>query len=145
MRLWGSIFLLIFLIYERKIYFKASAEDGFVSTEGVHFMLNGIPFYANGFNAYWLMYLASDKSQRNKVSSAFEEAANHGLSIARTWAFGDGGYFSLQYSPGSYNEQMFQASFHSLFVTFSLLGNMYQYIMETNLINLKIHSTFCVA
>ncbi|XP_075517030.1 mannan endo-1,4-beta-mannosidase 7-like [Primulina tabacum] len=108
MRLWGSIFLVIFLIYERKIYFKVSAEDGFVSTEGVHFMLNGTPFYANGFNAYWLMYLASDKSQRNKVSSAFEEAANHGLAIARTWAFGDGGYFSLQYSPGSYNEQMFQ-------------------------------------
>ncbi|KZV50147.1 hypothetical protein F511_30021 [Dorcoceras hygrometricum] len=109
MGLWGSIFLALFLIFERKIYCKVSAKDGFISTEGVHFMLNGAPFYANGFNAYWLMYVASDKSQRGKISSAFEEAADHGLTIARTWAFGDGGYFSLQYSPGSYNEQMFQA------------------------------------
>ncbi|KAK6115323.1 hypothetical protein DH2020_007592 [Rehmannia glutinosa] len=71
-------------------------------------MLNGTPFYANGFNAYWLMYVASDPSQRNKISSAFKEATNHGLLIARTWAFRDGGYSPLQYSPGSYNENMFQ-------------------------------------
>ncbi|KAF7847078.1 hypothetical protein BT93_L3385 [Corymbia citriodora subsp. variegata] len=71
-------------------------------------MLNGSPFYANGFNAYWLMFLASDPSQRAKVTSAFQEATSHGLSIARTWAFSDGGYMPLQTSPGSYSEQMFQ-------------------------------------
>ncbi|KAK3022090.1 hypothetical protein RJ639_045934 [Escallonia herrerae] len=54
------------------------------------------------------MYMASDTSQRNKVSSAFQEAVNHGLSVARTWAFSDGGYSPLQSSPGTYNEQMFQ-------------------------------------
>ncbi|KAL9331570.1 hypothetical protein ACSQ67_001180 [Phaseolus vulgaris] len=53
------------------------------------------------------MYMASDPSQRNKVSSAFQAAANHGLSIARTWAFSDGEDRPLQYSPGSYNEDMF--------------------------------------
>ncbi|KAL2346312.1 hypothetical protein Fmac_000312 [Flemingia macrophylla] len=84
------------------------ADSGFVKTRGVQLMLNGSPYYANGFNAYWLMYVASDPSQRYKVSSAFQEASNHGLNIARTWAFSDAGYSPLQYSPGSYNEQMFQ-------------------------------------
>lgn len=70
--------------------------------------MNGNLYYANGFNAYWLMYVASDPSQRSKVSTAFHEAASHGLTVARTWAFSDGGYRPLQRSPGSYNEQMFK-------------------------------------
>ncbi|KAL1354858.1 hypothetical protein HN51_006913 [Arachis hypogaea] len=85
-----------------------AAGDGFVRTRGIHFVLNGNPFYANGFNAYWLMYAASDPSQRYKVSSAFHEATSHGLTVARTWAFSDGGYRPLQYAPGFYNEQMFK-------------------------------------
>ncbi|KAK4481454.1 hypothetical protein RD792_012348 [Penstemon davidsonii] len=93
--------------------FKVSAEDEFIKTDGEHFLLNGSPFYANGFNAYWLMYVASDSSQRNKITCAFQGAANHGLTIARTWAFSDGGYIyaPLQYSPGFFNEQMSQAQF----------------------------------
>lgn len=71
-------------------------------------MLNGSPFYANGFNAYWLMYEASDPSQRFKVSDAFRQASTHGLTVARTWAFSDGGYKPLQYAPGSYNEDVFK-------------------------------------
>lgn len=70
--------------------------------------MNGNLYFANGFNAYWLMYVASDPSQRSKVSTAFHEAASHGLTVARTWAFSDGGYRPLQRSPGSYNEQMFK-------------------------------------
>ncbi|XP_054825155.1 mannan endo-1,4-beta-mannosidase 7 isoform X2 [Prosopis cineraria] len=54
------------------------------------------------------MYVASDPSQRFKISAAFREATSHGLTIARTWAFSDGGYRPLQYSPGFYNEQMFK-------------------------------------
>ncbi|KAL5073960.1 hypothetical protein RYX36_012944 [Vicia faba] len=96
--------ILVFLV----LFVEADDDDGFVKTRGVQLMLNDTPYYANGFNAYWLMYFASDPSQRNKVSSTFQEAANHGLNIARTWAFSDGGYKPLQYSPGSYNEEMFQ-------------------------------------
>ncbi|KAF2531528.1 hypothetical protein F2Q70_00031210 [Brassica cretica] len=96
----------------RAIYLKLGADafsrDGFVRTKGVQFSLNGYPYYANGFNAYWLMYVASDPSQRPKISAAFQEASRHGLTVARTWAFSDGGYRPLQYSPGSYNEDMFQ-------------------------------------
>ncbi|GJX64144.1 mannan endo-1,4-beta-mannosidase 7 [Tanacetum coccineum] len=108
-----SIFLILLNIQNNNIFLVTNAtglalNDGFITTRGVHFMLNGSPYYANGFNAYWLMLLASDPSQRHKVSSAFQEASSHGLSVARTWAFSDGGDTPLQYSPGSYNEQMFK-------------------------------------
>ena len=102
---WWGVVLFVLLFFQQVI-----SDDGFVKTRGVQLVLNEVPFYANGFNGYWLMYIASDPSQRDKVSSAFQEAKNHGLSIARTWAFSDGGYQPLQNSPGSYNEQMFQVS-----------------------------------
>lgn len=111
----GLVFFAVLLIQNQGILFKQfveAEEDGFVKTKGVQFMLNGIPYYANGFNAYWLMYMASDQSQRNLVSSAFQQASKNGLTIARTWAFNDGGDRALQYSPGSYNEQSFQVNFH---------------------------------
>ncbi|KAJ7944251.1 Mannan endo-1,4-beta-mannosidase-like protein [Quillaja saponaria] len=100
--------LLAILIHQQCFNVFVEAGDGFIRTRGVHFMLNGSPYYANGFNAYWLMYVASDPSQRYKVSTAFREATSHGLTVARTWAFSDGVYRPLQYSPGSYNEQMFK-------------------------------------
>lgn len=101
-----AVALILFLFVNQKCC--AGAGDGFIRTRGIHFMLNGSPFYANGFNAYWLMYVASDPSQRHKVSTAFQQASSHGLTVARTWAFSDGGYKPLQYAPGSYNEQMFK-------------------------------------
>lgn len=106
------VFFVLCVAVEQSKVLKVEADDGgaFVKTRGVQLILNGSPYYANGFNAYWLMYIASDPSQRNKVSSAFQQASNHGLNIARTWAFSDGGYNPLQYSPGSYNEQVFQVS-----------------------------------
>lgn len=105
------VFLVLLVILEQRIIVQVEADDGFVKTSGVQIMLNGSPYYANGFNAYWLMFLASDPSQRSKVSSAFQDATSHGLNIARTWAFSDGGgYKPLQYSPGSYNEDMFQVN-----------------------------------
>ena len=112
------VFLVLYMILERGILLlpqvEAAAADGFVKVRGVQLMLNGRPYYANGYNAYWLMYMASDPSQRNKVSSVFQKGTNHGLNIARTWAFSDGGYKPLQYSPGSYNEDMFRVSFFFL-------------------------------
>ena len=101
-------FIVLIGILQQRI--SVEADDEFVKARGVQLMLNGSPFYADGFNAYWLMYMASDPSQRNRVSSAFQEAKSHGLSIARTWAFSDGGYKPLQYSPGSYNEDVFQVN-----------------------------------
>ncbi|KAL7223901.1 hypothetical protein ACSBR1_025377 [Camellia fascicularis] len=108
MKHWALAFFIALLIQKQWHHVQVEAGDNFIRTRGVHFMLNGNPYYANGFNAYWLMYVASDPSQRNKVSAAFREASSHGLSVARTWAFSDAGYRPLQYSPGSYNEQVFK-------------------------------------
>ncbi|XP_057794100.1 mannan endo-1,4-beta-mannosidase 7-like [Salvia miltiorrhiza] len=110
---------------------EARGEDGFMRVDGEHLMLNGSPFYGNGFNAYWLMYVASDPSQRSKISSAFEQATNHSLLIARTWAFRDAGDSPLQSSPGSYNQNMFQgldyviseAGKHNIKLILSLVDN----------------------
>ncbi|PKA54629.1 Mannan endo-1,4-beta-mannosidase 1 [Apostasia shenzhenica] len=107
-------------------------HQGFVRTSGIHFLLNGRPFYINGFNAYWLMLVASDPAQREKVSSTFQQASSHGLNVVRTWAFSDGGSnHALQTSPGVYNEQMFvgldfvisEAKKHGLYVILSLVNN----------------------
>lgn len=103
-----TIFLAFFIHRQSFNVLHVEAGDGFIRTRGSHFLLNGNLYFANGFNAYWLMYVASDPSQRSKVSTAFHEAASHGLTVARTWAFSDGGYRPLQRSPGSYNEQMFK-------------------------------------
>ncbi|XP_047320197.1 mannan endo-1,4-beta-mannosidase 7-like [Impatiens glandulifera] len=88
---------------------KVGSSDQFIRTRGVQFIQNGKPFYANGFNAYWLMYIGTDPSERYKVTAAFSDAEKHGLSIVRTMAFNDGpGNRTLQSSPGIYNEPVFQ-------------------------------------
>eukprot|EP00253_Pinus_taeda_P034063 PITA_34063 len=99
----ASLFFLNFLQ-------QASAGgSAFVQTKGIQFSVNGNPLFVNGFNSYWLMTMATDPAQRNKVTSVFEQAAAHGLNVARTWAFNDGQYQGLQTSPGVYDEQVFQA------------------------------------
>lgn len=85
-----------------------AAGGGFVRAQGTRFVINGSPYYANGFNAYWLMTMAADPAQRGKVTSALSQAAARGLSVARTWAFSDGGSNALQSAPGSYNENIFK-------------------------------------
>ncbi|XP_019416619.1 PREDICTED: mannan endo-1,4-beta-mannosidase 4-like [Lupinus angustifolius] len=80
----------------------------FVQRSDTHFILDGKVHFVNGFNAYWLMYEASNSSTSNKVTSIFKEASKHGLNVARTWAFNDGGYRALQISPGYYDENVFK-------------------------------------
>ncbi|KAJ1699759.1 hypothetical protein LUZ63_008271 [Rhynchospora breviuscula] len=110
----------------------SNGNGGFVRTSGTHFVVNGRLFYTNGFNAYWLMYMASDPSDRSKISDTFEEASRLGVNVIRTWAFSDGGYNRpLQVSPGSYNEQMFEgldfviseAKKHGIYLILSLVNN----------------------
>lgn len=88
---------------------SVTAFTGFVETRGKKFVLDGRPLYVNGFNSYWLMVVATDPNDREKVTSAFEEAAARGLTVARSWAFNDGNtYRALQTSPGIYDEQVFK-------------------------------------
>ncbi|GMI69524.1 endo-beta-mannanase 1 [Hibiscus trionum] len=87
-----------------------TSPGSFVQTRGTNFVVDGKPFYVNGFNAYWMMLLAADPSTRNKVTDTFREASKYGMNIARAWAFNDGtDYRPLQISPGSYNEEVFKA------------------------------------
>lgn len=89
-----------------------NVDAGFVQRNGTHFILNGKPHYVNGFNGYWLMNTASDPSTRSMVmTSTFQQASQHGLNVARTWAFNDGGYRALQISPGSYDENVFRVMY----------------------------------
>lgn len=104
---------------------------GFVKTQGTRFVQNGKSLYLNGFNAFWIMYMASDPSTRDKVTTTFQQASKTGMNVARTWAFGDGGYRPLQSSPGVYNEDMFrgldfvisEAKKNGLYVILSLVNN----------------------
>ncbi|KAL8250735.1 hypothetical protein R6Q59_034428 [Mikania micrantha] len=83
--------------------------DSYVQIKGTNFVINGSPFMFNGFNAYWMMNVATDPSQRSKVTQVLQDAANAGLSVCRTWAFADGpDDKALQISPGVYNERVFQ-------------------------------------
>ncbi|KAI3978665.1 hypothetical protein MKX01_015840 [Papaver californicum] len=83
--------------------------SGFVTTKNTQFLLNGAPFLFNGFNSYWMMHIAANPDERNKVSEVFHDASAAGLTVCRTWAFTDGGDLALQISPGVYDERVFQA------------------------------------
>ncbi|KAK8269291.1 hypothetical protein V6Z12_D11G119800 [Gossypium hirsutum] len=112
---WFNSFIVLLVLiltmdFRHGIYYaRADAGGtGFVQTTATKFVINGKPFYLNGFNAYWMMMFASDNSTRSKVTDAFREASKYGMNIARTWAFNDGDYKPLQNSPGSYNEDVFK-------------------------------------
>ncbi|KAL6278333.1 hypothetical protein ACE6H2_021934 [Prunus campanulata] len=76
-----------------------------VQKKGNQFVVNDQPFYVNGFNTYWLMVFAADKSTRGKVTDTFKQASSVGLTVCRTWAFNDGQWRALQKSPSVYDEE----------------------------------------
>lgn len=85
--------------------------DGMVAVDGTQFVVDcGRTIFFSGFNAYWLMMMASDPARRAAVVAAFAQASSRGLNLARTWAFSDGGDQPLQSSPGVYDEAMFQVT-----------------------------------
>lgn len=108
--MWRKSFALVFLfVYAASLMAEARVRSGgFVETRGKQFVKNGKPFFFNGFNSYWLMYMASDPSTRVKVAETLAQASKYGMNVARTWAFNDGGSNPLQRSPASYNEAMFK-------------------------------------
>ncbi|XP_057527626.1 mannan endo-1,4-beta-mannosidase 2-like [Amaranthus tricolor] len=81
----------------------------FVERVGNQFMLDGKPFYINGWNSYWLMDHAVDGFSRPRVKAMLQAGSKMGLTVCRTWAFNDGTYHALQVSPGVFDEQVFQS------------------------------------
>uniref|UniRef100_A0A0D6R9C9 mannan endo-1,4-beta-mannosidase n=1 Tax=Araucaria cunninghamii TaxID=56994 RepID=A0A0D6R9C9_ARACU len=88
---------------------RGGSCSSMVKRSGTQFVVEGSPFYVNGFNTYWLMVFAVDPSTRPIVISLLEQAASAGLTVARTWAFNDGDWRALQISPGVYDEHVFKA------------------------------------
>lgn len=86
----------------------SSTGFAYVTTNGTRFVLNGNSVYLNGFNAYWLMYMASFPANRDNITATFQLAAKSKMNVLRTWAFSDGVERALQTSPGVYNEEMFE-------------------------------------
>ncbi|XP_028807821.1 mannan endo-1,4-beta-mannosidase 2 [Neltuma alba] len=81
----------------------------FVKRNGTQLMLDGRPFYINGWNSYWFMVQSVDESSRPRVREMLQAGAKMGLTVCRTWAFNDGDYNALQISPGRFDERVFQA------------------------------------
>ncbi|KAI3993331.1 hypothetical protein MKX01_010074 [Papaver californicum] len=88
---------------------------GFVRARGTRFMVNRKPLYLNGFNAYWLMSMASEpSSDKGKV-----------MMVLLTK------YKPSQSSPGSYNEDTFkgldfvisEAKRNGIYLILSLVNN----------------------
>ncbi|XP_065874184.1 mannan endo-1,4-beta-mannosidase 2-like [Euphorbia lathyris] len=84
----------------------------FVTRNGTQFMVDGRPFYINGWNSYWLMDHSVEEERKPRVSKMLEAASKMGLTVCRAWAFNDGGYNALQLSPGKFDEQVFKALDH---------------------------------
>ncbi|KAF7091365.1 hypothetical protein CFC21_093956 [Triticum aestivum] len=105
---------------------------GFARADGQRFMVGGRPFYPNGFNAYWLMYMALNPADRSKVLDVLDQASRLGATVIRTWAFNDGGSNRpLQTTPGVYSEDVFvgldfviaEAKKRGLYLILSLVNN----------------------
>ncbi|KAM3224612.1 hypothetical protein ACQJBY_057784 [Aegilops geniculata] len=105
---------------------------GFARADGERFTVGGRPFYPNGFNAYWLMYMASNPGDRSKVLDVLDQASRLGATVIRTWAFNDGGSNRpLQTTPGVYSEDVFvgldfviaEAKKRGLYLILSLVNN----------------------
>lgn len=87
---------------------RKEVNMSFVKRNGTQFMLDGRPFYINGWNSYWFMVQSVDESSRHRIRDMLQTGANMGLTVCRTWAFNDGDYNALQISPGRFDERVFQ-------------------------------------
>ncbi|KAK4438658.1 Mannan endo-1,4-beta-mannosidase 2 [Sesamum alatum] len=84
----------------------------FVGRNGSQFIVDGKPFYFNGWNSYWMMDHAVDESSKPRIRAMLQAGAKMGLTVCRTWAFNDGDYNALQIAPGRFNERVFRALDH---------------------------------
>lgn len=93
---------------DNRIKVTKEPNYSFVERVGNQFMLDGKPFYINGWNSYWLMDHSVDGFSRPRVKAMLQAGSKMGLTVCRTWALNDGIYHALQISPGVYDEQVYQ-------------------------------------
>ncbi|KAF8411146.1 hypothetical protein HHK36_003689 [Tetracentron sinense] len=95
-----------------RFHYFQEPKLGFVERNETRFMVDGKPFYVNGWNAYWLMDQAVEEFSRPRVRAMLKAGSKMGLTVCRTWAFNDGAYNALQISPGRFDERVFKALDH---------------------------------
>lgn len=113
----ASLVIFIYMSFgDLRLSFEEEINLPFVERNGTQFMLDGKPFYINGWNSYWLMVQSVDDYSRPRVRAMFQAGAKMGLTVCRTWAFNDGDYNALQISPGRFNEQVFKVLWLIMFL-----------------------------
>lgn len=95
-------------------------ELSFVERNGTQFLLDGKPFYINGWNSYWLMDHAVNEDSKPRIRAMLKAGSKMGLTVCRTWAFNDGAYHALQLSPGRFDERVFRVN---------LLSDLYYFML----------------
>ncbi|KAL2937775.1 Mannan endo-1 4-beta-mannosidase 2 [Bienertia sinuspersici] len=107
----ASLVAFIYMSFGGDIRFSVTKEHhfSFVERNGNQFMLDGKPFYVNGWNSYWFMDHGVDGFNRPRIKAMLQSGSKMGLTVCRTWAFNDGTYHALQLSPGVFDEQVFQS------------------------------------
>ncbi|GAB2234688.1 hypothetical protein Droror1_Dr00003950 [Drosera rotundifolia] len=107
----ASLVAFVFLSFvDVREFFYKEPSLSFVERNGVQFVLDGRPFYVNGWNSYWLMDNAVEDHSRPRVRAMLQAGSKMGLTVCRTWAFNDGSsYHALQISPGQFDEKVFKA------------------------------------
>ncbi|KAJ0971441.1 hypothetical protein J5N97_019400 [Dioscorea zingiberensis] len=131
----ASCVAFIFMSFGDLGFHSVEQNMSFVERTGTQFMVDGKPFFVNGWNSYWLMDHAVDQSTRSKVREIFQIGSKMGLTVCRAWAFNDGTYNALQVSLGHFDEQVFQgldyvimeAQKHKIRLLFSLVNNLEAY------------------
>ncbi|MED6107165.1 Mannan endo-1,4-beta-mannosidase 2 [Stylosanthes scabra] len=132
----ASLVIFIYMSFgDMRLGFEEGPEVSFVGRNGTQFVLDGKPFYINGWNSYWLMVQSVDDYSRPRVREMLKAGAKMGLTVCRTWAFNDGDYNALQTSPGVFNEQAFkaldyviaEARRHGVRLLLSLVNNLHAY------------------
>lgn len=80
--------------------------EHFVERSGTEFVVDGAPYYFSGANNYFIQerYPAAEGT----IDEIVPEAAELGLGVLRTWAFGSGEPDRYQPEPGEYNEAEFR-------------------------------------
>lgn len=113
----ASCVLFIYMSFgDLRLNFEEEPNMAFVERNGTQFVLEGKPFYINGWNSYWLMVQSVDEYSRPRVRTMLQAGAKMGLTVCRTWAFNDGDYNALQISPGRFNEQAFKVLWLIMFL-----------------------------
>lgn len=122
---------------------RQEPELAFVTRNGTQFIVDGRPFYINGWNSFWLMDHSAEEERKPRVRAMLEAGAKMGLTVCRTWAFNDGGYNALQVSPGRFDERVFraldhviaEARQHGIRLLLSLVNNLKAYGGKTQYVN----------